>query len=101
MLQPGGAQDGPGIVEASGFKLVNAEGKAAVQLYVADDGAGQIRLTNGSGEVRVKLGAGADGSGLILMDGTGDPVPGVWAITGPEGTKLTLASGEKKKVIKP
>ena len=99
--QPSGAQDQSGVIEASGFRLVNDDGKAAVQLYVAEDGAGQIRLTSGDGEVRVKIGAGADGSGLILMDGTDEPVPGVWAITGKDGTKLTLASGEKKKVIKP
>lgn len=99
--QPSGAQSGAGVLEATGFDLVNDEGTVVAQLYVGVDGTGQIRLRDASGEVRVKIGAGPDGSSLILMNAEGDPVPGVWATTDAKGTKLTLADGEKKKVIKP
>jgi hypothetical protein len=99
--QPSGAQSDAGVLEASGFDLMNDEGTVVAQLYVGEDGTGQIRLRDASGEVRVKIGAGPEGAGLILFDAQGDPVPGVWARTDENGAKITLVDGELKKVIKP
>ena len=99
--QPSGAQSGAGVLEAPGFDLVNDEGTVVAQLYVGEDGTGQIRLRDASGQVRVKIGAGPDGAGLILFNADGEPVPGVTASTDEHGTKITLVDGEKKKVIKP
>lgn len=99
--QPGGAQARPGVVEASGFDLVNDDGIVVAQLYVGEGGTGQIRLRDESGEVRVKMGASSDGAGLILFNAQGEPVPGVAAATDEQGAKITLVNGDKKKVIKP
>ncbi|MSO80010.1 MAG: hypothetical protein EXQ79_10480 [Acidimicrobiia bacterium] len=99
--QPSGAQSRDGVLEASGFDLVNDEGTVVAQLYVGDDGTGQIRLRDASGEVRVKIGASPDGAGLILFNGQGEPVPGVWAVTDEQGAKITLVNGETRKVLKP
>jgi hypothetical protein len=96
-----GAQtSGAGVLEASGFGLVNDDGTVVGQLYVGDDGSGQIRLRDANGVVRVKLGAGTDGSGLILFQG-GEPEPGVQAVVSEDGTKLVLQFSEQKRTLKP
>ena len=90
-----------GALEASGFDMVNDAGVVVGQLYVGEDGSGQIRLRDANGVVRVKLGAGMDGAGLILFQG-GDPQPGVSAIVNEDGTKITLQEGEEtKRTLKP
>jgi len=100
--QPSGAQSSDGdTLQASGFDLVNDEGVVVAQLYVGDDGSGQLRLRDANGGVRVKLGAGPTGSGLILFNAEAEPEPGVAASTDEDGTKLTLVDGEKKKTVKP
>ncbi len=99
--QPSGAQSRDGVLEASGFDLVNDEGTVVAQLYVGDDGTGQIRLRDAGGEVRAKIGASPDGAGLILFNAQGEPVPGVWAVTDEQGAKITLVNGEMRKVLRP
>ena len=89
-----------GALEASGFNLVNDEGTVVGQLYVGEDGSGQLRLRDADGVVRVKLGAGTDGSGLILFQG-GEPEPGVSAVVNEDGTKVTLQFSEQKRTLKP
>lgn len=96
----GSAQSPDGALEASGFNLVNDEGTVVGQLYVGEDGSGQIRLRDADGVVRVKLGAGTDGAGLILFQG-GEPEPGVSAVVDEDGTKLTLQFSEQKRTLKP
>lgn len=96
----GSAQSPDGALEASGFNLVNDEGTVVGQLYVGEDGSGQIRLRDADGVVRVKLGAGTDGAGLILFQG-GEPEPGVSAVVDEDGTKLTLQFTEQKRTLKP
>jgi len=99
-VQPGGAQDSPGVLQATGFDLVNDDGVVVAQLYVGEDGTGQVRLRDADGVVRVKLGASSDGSGLILFQG-GDPEPGVYALVNENGTKIRLAHGEEHRVLEP
>lgn len=96
----GSAQSPDGALEASGFNLVNDESTVVGQLYVGEDGSGQIRLRDADGVVRVKLGAGTDGAGLILFQG-GEPEPGVSAVVDEDGTKLTLQFTEQKRTLKP
>ena len=100
---PGGAGPVPqDVVRASEFQLVNDDGAVVAQLYLGEDGSGNVRLRDTSGTVRVKLGVDVDGSGLILFDGEDDPEPGVWAASDDKGTRITLAEdGEKDRVLKP
>lgn len=100
--QPSGAQPSDdATLQAPGFDLVNDDGAVVAQLYVGEDGTGQLRLRDANGEVRVKLGAGPTGSGLILFNAEGEPEPGVSASTDEDGTKITLVDGEKKKTVRP
>jgi hypothetical protein len=101
-VQPSGAQSSDGgRLQAPGFDLVNDDGVVVAQLYVGEDGTGQLRLRDANGEVRVKLGAGPTGSGLILFNAEREPEPGVSASTDEDGTKITLVHGEMKKTVKP
>lgn len=90
----------PDVLRARSIELVGADGTVLAQLYVGEDGGGNVRLRSGDGTVRVKLGATASGSGLLLLDR--DTEPAVTLGTNASGTSLTLAQkGKAKRVITP
>jgi hypothetical protein len=93
-------ESAPSVLRAQAFELVNKQGQVVAQLYLGEDGAGNLRLRDASGTVRVKLGATAQGSGLLLMDKEVEPAISL-AVKDSE-TTLTLAEkGKEKKVLKP
>ena len=61
------------VIRARSIDLVDASGAARVQLYVGENGGGNIRMRAPNGEVRVKLGTTDDGAILLMMDGRADP----------------------------
>lgn len=90
----------PAVVRAQTFELVNKQNQVVAQLYLGEDGSGNLRLRDASGTVRVKLGATASGSGLLLLDKEVEPA--IWLSTNNTGTTLTLAEkGKEKKILKP
>jgi hypothetical protein len=90
----------PAVIRARGFELVNNRGKVVAQLYLGEEGGGNIRLRSADGTIRVKLGATDDGSGLLLCDEHAEPA--VTLMSDKAGTSATLAEkGKEKKVIKP
>lgn len=50
------------VIKAREFQLVSPSGKVVAQIYLGDDGGGQLRLRDGKGTIGVKLGATTDGS---------------------------------------
>lgn len=90
----------PEIIRAQSIELVNKQGQAVAQLFVGDDGGGNIRLRSADGMVRAKFGATDDGAGLLLFDAEAEPA--VWMLADKSGTTVTLAEkGKDKRVIKP
>ncbi|HEY7915323.1 MAG TPA: hypothetical protein VIG62_25670 [Blastocatellia bacterium] len=90
----------PKVVRAESIELVDGRGQVRAQIYLGEDGGGNLRLRSGDGTVRVKLGATSDGSGLLLFDKEAEP--GVWLAANKAGTSVTLAEkGKEKRVIKP
>jgi hypothetical protein len=90
----------PTVLRAQSIELVDKQGQARAQLFLGEDGSGNLRLRDGSGTVRVKLGATPTGAGLILFDQ--DVEPAIWASTDKSSTSLKLAEkGKEQRVIKP
>lgn len=90
----------PEVIRAQSIELVNKQGQVVAQLFVGDDGGGNIRLRSADGMVRAKFGATADGAGLVLFDAEAEPA--VWMLADKSGTTVTLAEkGKDKRVIKP
>lgn len=90
----------PAVLRAQSIELVDKQGQARAQLFLGDDGGGNLRLRDGSGTVRVKLGATPTGAGLILFDQ--DVEPAIWASTDKSSTSLKLAEkGKEQRVIRP
>jgi len=90
----------PAVLRAQSIELVDKQGQARAQLFLGEDGSGNLRLRDGSGTVRVKLGATPTGAGLILFDQ--DVEPAIWASTDKSSTSLKLAEkGKEQRVIKP
>lgn len=94
------AEKVPAVIRAQAIELVDKKGQVIGQLFVGEDGGGNLRLRSGDGMVRVKLGGTADGSGLLLFDNEAEPA--VWLASNKSGTSATLAEkGKEKRVIKP
>jgi hypothetical protein len=90
----------PAVLRAQSIELVDKQGQARAQLFLGDDGGGNLRLRDGSGTVRVKLGATPTGAGLILFDT--DVEPGIWASTDKSSTSLKLIEkGKEPRIFKP
>ncbi|MEX2138047.1 MAG: hypothetical protein WD894_02210 [Pirellulales bacterium] len=90
----------PEVIRAQGFELVNKQGKVVAQLYIGEQGGGNIRLRSADGTIRVKLGANDEGSSLLLCDDRAEPA--VRLASDKTGTSATLAEkGKEKKVLKP
>jgi hypothetical protein len=90
----------PAVLRAQSIELVDKQGQARAQLFLGDDGGGNLRLRDGSGTVRVKLGATPTGAGLILFDT--DVEPAIWASTNKSGTSLKLIEkGKEPRILKP
>ena len=90
----------PAVLRAQSIELVDKQGQARAQLFLGEDGSGNLRLRDGSGTVRVKLGATPTGAGLILFDQ--DVEPAIWASTEKSNTSLKLAEkGKAQRVLKP
>ena len=88
------------VLRAKLIELVDENGQPKAQLYLGEDGAGNLRLRDPSGEVRVKLGATEEGAGLLLLDG--DVEPAVQLGADSAGTRLRLAQkGKAATVIAP
>lgn len=82
------ASDSPAVIRAQRIDLVDQSGKVKGQLYLGDDGSGQIRLRNGRGEVAVKLGAReGGGSSLVLLDPAVEP--GILLTAGAQGPEIS------------
>jgi len=78
-----------GVVRATAFELVDERGQVRAQVFLGEDGGGNIRLRDRTGNVRVKLGASTGGdTGLLLFDQTVEPA--VQLVTSPSGTSLML-----------
>lgn len=98
----GGEEAGspPAVIRAQAFELVNKQGKVVAQLYLGEQGGGNIRLRSADGTIRVKLGATDEGSGLLLCDDNAEPA--VMLASNKTGTSATLAEkGKEKLVLKP
>lgn len=94
------AGQSPAVIRAQAIELVDKQGQVRAQLYLGEDGGGNLRLRDATGTVRVKLGATVDGAGLILFDKEVEPA--IWAATNKSGTSLKLAEkGKEQRVIKP
>lgn len=90
----------PPVLRAQSIELVDQQGQARAQLFLGDDGSGNLRLRDGRGTVRVKLGASPTGAGLILFDENVEPA--IWAKTDKSSTSLQLTEkGKEPRVIKP
>lgn len=90
----------PAVLRAQSIELVDKQGQARAQLFLGDDGSGNLRLRDGAGTVRVKLGATPTGAGLILFDE--DVEPAIWAKTDKSSVSLKLTEkGKEPRVIKP
>ena len=90
----------PAVLRAQSIELVDKQGQARAQLFLGEDGGGNLRLRDGSGTVRVKLGATPTGAGLILFDQ--DVEPAIWASTDKSSTSLKLAEkGKAQRILKP
>lgn len=90
----------PAVLRAQSIELVDKQGQARAQLFLGEDGSGNLRLRDGSGTVRVKLGATPTGAGLILFDQ--DVEPAIWASTEKSSTSLKLAEkGKEQRILKP
>lgn len=96
--QPGGKA--PEVLRAQLIELVDKQGQARAQLFLGEDGGGNLRLREGSGEIRVKLGATKQGGGLLVTDGATEPA--IWALADGSGTTLKLAQkGKQERIIRP
>lgn len=91
----------PSVVRAQAIELVDGQGNVRAQLFLGEDGSGNMRLRDAKGEVRVKLGTSVDGgTGLLLMDKNTEPAVRIG--TDKTGTSLTLTGLDKKqRVITP
>lgn len=90
----------PSVLRAQAIELMDGQGRVVAQLYVGEDGGGNLRLRSGDGTVRVKLGATSDGSGLLLLDK--DAEAAVSLATNKDGTSITLAQkGKESRIIRP
>lgn len=94
------AEESPSVIRAQSIELVDKQGQVRAQLYLGEDGGGNLRLRDATGTVRVKLGATTEGAGLILFDKEVEPA--IWAATNKSGTSLKLTEkGKADRVIKP
>lgn len=94
------AEQAPAVVRAQLFELVDKQGQVRAQLYLGEDGGGNLRLREAKGEIRVKLGATTNGGGLLLTDSATEPA--IWAVANKEGTTLKIAEkGKPERIIKP
>lgn len=91
----------PSVVRAQAIELVDGQGNVRAQLFLGEDGSGNMRLRDAKGEVRVKLGTSVEGgTGLLLLDKNTEPA--VQIGTDKTGTRLTLTGLDKKqRVITP
>jgi hypothetical protein len=89
------------VVRAEVIELVDKKGQARAQLFLGEDGSGNLRLRDAKGQVRVKLGTSIEGAtGLLLFDDRVEPT--VRLATDKKGTSVTLTDREnKQKVITP
>lgn len=101
------SKSAPGVIQAQSFELVDAKGNVRAQLFLSEDGSGNIRLRDSKGTVRVKLGASAEGgTGLLLMDANAEPVVAAgWYPPGsfyPDGPSIVVGQKQQgQKVIRP
>jgi hypothetical protein len=92
--------DGPTVLQAQRIDLLDAKGKVKGQLYVGEDGSGQLRLRTASGEVAVKLGALQEGGGsLLLLNPAVEP--GVVLAAGPTGAEISVRQDGRMKRVAP
>ncbi|MBX3460275.1 MAG: hypothetical protein KF696_10010 [Planctomycetes bacterium] len=68
---PVSAQEAPGIVRGSEFRLVGKNGKEVGLLDIDSDGGGRISLLDGNGKVRVQVAAGGKKAFVTLLDDAG------------------------------
>jgi hypothetical protein len=89
----------PDVVRAQRLDLVDRQGRVKGQLYLGEDGSGQLRLRNAKGEVAVKLGAlESGGSSLLLLDPTVEP--GIILSAGAEGSDIRASrNGALQSVV--
>jgi hypothetical protein len=82
----GAAADGPGIVEAEQFVLVDRDGNPLGRWTVREDGTPGLALFDTNGRLRLSLDLGADGtSGVNVYDADGGPRRAALAVR-PDGT---------------
>lgn len=89
------------VVRARLFELVTESGDVRGQIFLDDDGCGNLRFRDHTGTVRIKLGCSAKGSsGLLLMDEKADPAINLGYRDG--SPKLTLSEdGKEARVLEP
>jgi hypothetical protein len=85
------------VLRAKLIELVNEAGEMRAQLFIGENGGGQMRLRNGAGEIRVKLGATDDGAILLMLDR--ETEPGVRLATESSGPNLKLIDPAKGETI--
>lgn len=66
--EPVNAQEAPGIVRGTEFRLVNKDGKEIGLLDADKEGGGRISLLDAKGKVRVQVAAGGKKAFIALLD---------------------------------
>jgi hypothetical protein len=88
------------VIQAQRIDLIDQSGKVKGQLYLGEDGSGQIRLRSGKGEVAVKLGAReGGGSSLVLLDP--EVEPGILLTAGAQGPEISARRGGQLRRVGP
>ncbi len=90
----GGGSDAPsqnGIIQASGFEVVDPEGRVRVALGHRKDGVTLIAMFDANGKAQLSLATRPDGTPIIKLDGNRlVMMPNCVALTGNDGTSVGM-----------
>jgi hypothetical protein len=93
--------EAPKVVRAQSFELVDGQGQVRAQLFLGEEGGGNLRLRDETGRVRVKLGAKKGHVGLLLFNEKIEPAVEL-SSDELEDTVLALTANDgKRQVIRP
>jgi hypothetical protein len=91
----------PNVVRAQSFELVDSRGQVRAQLFLGEEGGGNLRLRDETGRVRVKLGARQGHVAMLLFNEKIEPAVELFS-DDKQDTGLALTSNDgKRQVIRP
>jgi hypothetical protein len=96
------SQEIPTVIRAQRLQLVDERGQVRAELFLGQDGSGNLRLRDRTGNVRVKLGTSAEArTGLLLLDDRVEPAVELY-VDRKQGASLGLTGQDgKKRVLAP